>query len=200
LVFVERQNILQGKTNTSSRKSTKGLILANSSVTKVAEEFSISDHYHHTHHMKNLLINIFLFLVAIGLLILISPFGLIGTLITSIDKELQARKSQNLKNEGIKYATESMLTNGLSLDIFGNVINKDFLNHLLLKRSSINPTKAEHVAAILFGNPRMSISGVIGLNAELNTLNWIGIILGKFLNLLDTDHIEKAADNNRKYI
>lgn len=150
--------------------------------------------------MKNLLINIFLFLVAIGLLIIISPIGLIATLITSIDKELQARKTQNLKNEGIKYATESMLTNGLSLDIFGNVINKDFLNHLLLKRSSLNPTKAEHVQAILFGNPRMSISGVIGLNAELNTLNWIGIILGKFLNLLDTDHIEKAADKNRKYI
>jgi hypothetical protein len=150
--------------------------------------------------MKNLLINIFLFLVAIGLLIIISPFGLIGTLITSIDKELKARETNNLKNEGLKYATKSILTNGLSLDIFGNVINKDFLNHLLLKRSSLNPTKAEHVPAILFGNPRMSISGVIGLNAELGTLNWLGIILGKFLNLLDKDHIEKAADNNRKYI
>lgn len=139
-------------------------------------------------------------MIAIGLIILISPFGLIGTLITSIDKELQARQTKNLKKEGIRYATESMLTNGLSLDIFGNVINKDFLNHALLKQSSVYPTNEEHVPAILFGNPRMSISGVIGLNAELNTLNWIGIILGDFLNLIDKNHIEKAADNNRKYI
>ncbi len=150
--------------------------------------------------MKKLLINIFLFLVAISLLILLSPFGLIGTLITSIDKELKARQNHNLKKEGIRYATESMLSNGLSLDIFGNVINKDFLNNALLKQSSLNPTSEEHVPAIQFGNPRMSISGVLGLNAELETLNWLGVFLGKFLNLIDKNHIEKAADNNRKYI
>lgn len=130
-----------------------------------------------------------LFLIAVTLLIILAPLGLLITLSESIRQEIRGRKI-GLKKVGIDYAAGRMKDNGLSLDIFGNVILKELFDVAMLKRSA---------DTVPFGNTRASISGVLGLNQERETLSLVGKMLASFLDLIDENHCAKAADNNRKY-
>lgn len=139
--------------------------------------------------MKGIIKNIILLAISIVLLLILAPVGLLFTLLVSITKEVKGRQ-KGVKKIGKQYLADSMLDNAISLDIFGNVICSDLLNVVLLKSDS----------EVLFGNPRLTVSGVLGLNQEHFTLTILGIVLGGILDLIDEDHLAKAADKNRPYI
>lgn len=140
--------------------------------------------------MKKLLLSILLFSIALILLAILAPFGLLITITKSIYIEVNNRKI-GIKNVGVDHASEAMLNNGIVGDIFGNVLLKDLFNLLFVKNVP---------NAIKFGNTRMTISGVLGLNYEQNTLTWLGVGFGLMLDLLDKDHMAKAAENNRMFV
>jgi hypothetical protein len=136
------------------------------------------------------LIGLLLFLIAIGLLAILAPFGVLHTIIYSMYMEFKLRRIGK-KNRGLAYLAMSLKNNALTLDISGGVICKETLNAVLFKRDP---------RVIKIGNPRVSISAYTGFNTELNLETKAGRVLGWILNRLDKNHIENAAESNRPYL
>lgn len=72
----------------------------------------------------------------------------------------------------------------LIIDVMGNVFGKYMMNRLLITKEGYS-----------FGSRFETISYVLGKNKKLNTLTKLGIFIGKILNKIDKNHLEKA-DNN----
>jgi hypothetical protein len=125
--------------------------------------------------MKSFVLNIILFLLPIAILLTVAPFGLAGWFVKALYIELEGRKKQKNKNEGLRYPSDFMLKNSLSLDISDIVLNKSLFNFVLLQND---------VTRIEFGNVRRSISRVLGLNAQRKTLSLLRTIIGKLLAFL----------------
>ena len=116
--------------------------------------------------MKNLI----LFLIALFLVVKLSPFLIIIGIIISMF-------TQSLPSYYYRSAVE--------LDIVGNVLGGPLFNLILL-----NPFKKDK---ILFGQKGMTISKCLGLNKQAKTLSWLGYFIAWVLNVIDKDHVEKAA-------
>jgi hypothetical protein len=69
------------------------------------------------------------------------------------------------------------------IDVLGNVVGQDMLNQLFLTKESTHK----------FGSGDESISAVLGYNKRTNTLSNGGRFMARFLNMIDPNHVEKAA-------
>lgn len=113
---------------------------------------------------------IILFIVAsIILYIIVIPMIIVSTILTG------------------KKADKYYYDLAFAIDQLGNVLCAPAFNRILLKRS---PTK-------LYGNPDETISHVTGINKLGKTLTWLGLGLAWVLNKIDTNHVEKAANNSQ---
>jgi len=120
--------------------------------------------------MKSFVLNIILFLLPIAILLTVAPFGLVGWFVKELYIELEGRKKQKNKKEGLRYPSDFMLKNSLSLDISDKILNKSLFNFVLLQNN---------INRIEFGNVRRSISRILGLNTQRKTLSLLGNIIGK---------------------
>jgi len=108
-----------------------------------------------------------LFTIAFVLLVTTTPIGFLYALI----RQTFFSKTKTLRIFLVEVA--------LALDVAGNVMMQHLLNDTLL----IKNTKTYY-----FGNPKETISSVIGKNSLTQTLSFLGRCLNAFLNLLDKNH------------
>lgn len=66
-----------------------------------------------------------------------------------------------------------------------NAFSGKLLNKIMIKKGA---------AFVRFGNEDETISGVLGKNAELDTLSLFGRFIRRVLNTADPDHTEKAIE------
>ena len=107
----------------------------------------------------------FLFILSIIIGCIIIPFGIIYGFIKNLLGI--SKKSLNM---------------ALWVDIGGNVMCSELFNDLLIQNITINP----------FGNPRQTISEVLGINNQLLNITKTGQVLVNILNYLDPYHVEKT--------
>lgn len=69
-----------------------------------------------------------------------------------------------------------------SIDQLGNVLSATLFDDLFIKGKD----------KYRFGNPDITISGVLGENKHRGTLTKLGVYICKVLNWIDKDHVEKA--------
>jgi 8-oxo-dGTP diphosphatase len=72
-------------------------------------------------------------------------------------------------------------------DIHGNTYLAKLFNDTLIKSKY-------KVISYKFGNPRETISSVLGKNKQLNTLTWAGRLLDKILHAFDSNHSFKSVE------
>ena len=108
-----------------------------------------------------------LFTIAFVLLVTTTPIGFLYALI----RQTFFSKTKPLRIFLVEVA--------LALDVAGNVMMQHLLNDTLLVK---NPN------TYYFGNPKETISSVIGKNSLTQTLSFLGRCLNAFLNLLDKNH------------
>ena len=70
----------------------------------------------------------------------------------------------------------------LTLDMSGNIIGQHFFNDLLIKPEGYR-----------FGYFNKTISKTLAVNKGRETMYKFGIALGKLLNWIDKDHLEKSS-------
>lgn len=114
--------------------------------------------------------NALLTLVAFILVAILTPIGIVFTLLF---------RPFHIKDYFRRFA--------ISLDQLGNVTCQWLLNATLIK-----------VGGLCFGNEDKTISYVIGKNKETNTLSILGKFMAKLLNQWDTNHVENAVKNEEK--
>lgn len=114
------------------------------------------------------MVSYILFLIARTVSILIMPFGIIYTLISRID---------NFRAIGRYFFNIAY-----ALDVLVNVICGDMLNDMWQDEG------------YSYGSPYDSISKAMGKNKIENTDTWFGRKVANFLNCIDKDHVEKAAN------
>ena len=86
-----------------------------------------------------------------------------------------------IKNPTWKSLDEYFFQTALDIDRFGNRNFRTLLNNSLIK-DSIHK----------FGDPRETISSVLGKNERDETLTVTGVLLVKLLNAIDKDHCKKS--------
>jgi len=122
-----------------------------------------------------LLLNILLFLIALGLVLLLLPFGILFSIIRGIYRK---RPSDWWRSTN-KY----FFIMAYSLDIYGNVMIGPLFNSILLE---YDPKYMQ------FGNPEETISSCLGRN-QPNNLTKLGHLVANMLDFIDKDHCSKAA-------
>lgn len=111
--------------------------------------------------------NILLTLLAFLLVALLTPIGIVFTILFRWG-----------------HVSEYFRKFAISLDQLGNVTCQWLLNATLIK-----------VEGFCFGNEDRTVSYVIGINKQTNTLTYFGIFIAKMLNQWDTNHVEQAVKN-----
>jgi hypothetical protein len=136
-----------------------------------------SESYYPTHNrfiliyiMKNLIINILLFFIAIMLWIVLIPLGILYTLFYSIGN---GRKATT-------YVSKSFLIVAYGIDCIGNVVCRDLFNSLLIKDG------------YQFGRWTETISSVLGKNERDNSLQLLWKTLVWILDKIDPNHCQKS--------
>jgi len=122
--------------------------------------------------MKKILINIALFVIAIGLLSTVGLFGLIYTIgltIITFDRFSLFR-----------YWGDLLYQINIGIDQIGNVLLGEFMNRYLIKNNKIH----------LFGKVDETISYVIAKNR--GNLTKFGYIIAWILEKIDPGHLDKA--------
>jgi hypothetical protein len=74
-----------------------------------------------------------------------------------------------------------------SIDQHGNLVCAELFNLTLIKRKGYK-----------FGDMDKTISFVLGINAEMKTLTYLGKKVGLLLNIIEKDHLKKAVNHERK--
>lgn len=116
---------------------------------------------------------IILFIVAVLLFSIISPFYMIGGIIFS---------------GGLKSIGKYFHNIAFAIDQLGNVMGGPLMNKVLLKK---NPAK-------LYGNPDETISHVTGVNYKAMKLTDFGYFVAHCLDAVDKGHIDKAVKNDQR--
>ena len=114
--------------------------------------------------------NILLFLIAVLLVVLLTPLALFAKIILSIWRR--------------KFDSEWFKRLALSLDQLGNVIADDFFNWLLIRDDCIAP----------FGDEDETVSSVLGKNYLANNLTVFGRALRYLLHRIDPNHSVKSIE------
>lgn len=76
-------------------------------------------------------------------------------------------------------------------DIHGNTYLAKLFNDTLIKKIRVD---GNYVYPYKFGNPRETISSVLGKNKERGTLTKLGIMLDYILHIFDENHSEKSVE------
>lgn len=113
-----------------------------------------------------------LFLISLILVIALTPFGVLFTII----------KSALFGNK--KYINKYWIRLAVSLDQFGGVVMGGFFNLVLIKSKTDT-----------FGDPDETISSVLGKNQKAGTLRYLGRRLVALLDWLEEDHSLNAIEN-----
>lgn len=116
------------------------------------------------------MVNLFLFILAISLFIILAPLGLVYSIVF-------------IPFRGLCYS-EYFWRLALSFDQTGNVFMSVLFNDFMIKKGGHR-----------FGNPDENISYVLGNNKKTKTLYKLGSWLAGFLNFIDKNHVEKAVNN-----
>lgn len=116
---------------------------------------------------KNLFLSFLLFMIALVLLVVTAPVGILYSFL------------RYLFTLRFKSLSHYLLETALVLDQAGNVIMQHLLNFILLK---------PNCDCYLFGNKKETISSVIGKNKVRGTLSKIGSLTDTILNWLDYRH------------
>ena len=130
-----------------------------------------------------LLINIILFIIAVVLVIVVFPVSMVYTLIRGIYKQTPKYWYDNT----VQYFFDI----AYSIDQLGNVLLARLLNDTLISHPFHH---------YIFGNPDETISSVIGRNNRINNLTWLGKGLRIFLDTIESQHCELAAQYYLKSI
>lgn len=128
--------------------------------------------------MKNVLISIGLFFVAILIFAIVLPFGLIYQIF-----DIFKTKKKKV------YIADYFFKIAQCIDQLGNVVNRSIFNDVLLTKNSTNA----------FGDNQETISSVIGKNLEDNTLSKAGLLLNKILNHIEPNHSIISIEENIDY-
>jgi len=114
--------------------------------------------------------NLLLVIIAYIIVAVLTPFGIAWAIIFHLFKMPIYLK---------KFA--------IGIDQIGNVTCQYMLNFFLIKKDS----------KFKFGNEDQTVSYVLGINKECNTLTKLGKITCYLLNWLDPLHVEKAVSNEK---
>lgn len=123
--------------------------------------------------MKNFILGLLLFIIALIMFVPLAIWGIIEVLIALFYK----KRFWN----GLRVFGEFILLLAVILDVAINVITKVPFNRLLIKKDGFK-----------FGNRRDTISRVLGINERDNKLTKLGDTLCRFLNFIDKDHCKKS--------
>lgn len=127
--------------------------------------------------LKNLFINLLLFILATGLLFVFFLLGVGYSIYTAFWK----RKVGN----GIRILSDYFFISAYSVDQTGNAI----LGPLWTNVFCVDKTNEE----LKFGDPDKTISEQLGDNQYFKNLTKTGRFLCKVLNFIDANHVEKAS-------
>jgi hypothetical protein len=116
-----------------------------------------------------------LFVLAKALILALYPIGFLYSIMTYAFRFGWARAD--------KYLFRCALID----DIHGNTYLAKLFNDTLIK-------SRYKVISYKFGNPRETISSVLGKNKERNTLTWTGRLLDKILHAFDSNHSLKSVE------
>jgi hypothetical protein len=123
--------------------------------------------------MKRLIVNVFLFVVAILLLITLGSFGILYTVLYSV---------KNIKNVAfLNYWADLLYQINVGIDQIGNVLLARFLNNFAIINNDYP-----------FGKVNMTISHVLAVNYKNNNIAPLGLFIILILECIDTGHIEKS--------
>lgn len=120
------------------------------------------------------MLNLFLLILSHLLKIALLPIGLIYMVV---------RRLVTSPRNFIRLMSDTFLDMAIVNDQMGNVILRDLLQDVTTKGD-----------AYQYGSPDETISRVLGKNKASNTLTKTGRLLADFLNFLDPNHVEKAAN------
>jgi hypothetical protein len=121
---------------------------------------------------------ILLFFTAVFLALIIMPVGFVYGIIKNI--LLFKGKTLILVINSIFYAI------AYAIDQLGNVVCQFLFNDLMIKKDG---TK--------FGNPDKTISYVLGINKQNNSLSGFGALIVAVLHCIDPYHVEKAVQQDQ---
>lgn len=96
---------------------------------------------------------------------------------------------------GLNQADKYLKGLAVSIDQFGCISSGRILNLTLLKKRTNGITEGKDKKPIInFGDMDMTISYVIGVNKYHNNLSLTGKVIERILNLLESNHVEKAIE------
>lgn len=123
--------------------------------------------------LKSFFLGLVLYIVSIVLIVLLSPWGMIETIIESSKKKF---------GDALYYIGSIFLMFATMIDVFGNVIMQVPMTRILLDETSIYK----------FGSREDTISYVLGYNIVNGGLSKHGKTLCKVLDFFDKDHCRKT--------
>ena len=121
--------------------------------------------------MEQLLVNLLLILVAMVLLIILSPVGIAYGVVVSF------------RRRNIAYLSGIFRTIAVSLDQLGNVVCGSLFNDILITKDWYK-----------FGDEDLTISYVLSRNKKTNTLKTLGMWLYTIIDRIDPGHFEDISD------
>lgn len=116
-------------------------------------------------------IGLLLFLISVLLFVFTAPLGFIYGFFHA------------LFTKGFRGIGEYLLKIAISIDQLGNVLMQHLLNALWVKKGGYK-----------FGNRDETISSALGRNRKMATLTGFGMVIDKFLDLIDRDHSLNSID------
>jgi len=124
-----------------------------------------------------------LFIIALILMCILFPIGIIFSILKGV-YNVVAFMGVGLYT----YLDKNGLLVATGIDMIGNVICAPLFNAILIKKGSKHR----------FGKITETVSKVLGLNKETNTLTKTGLFFANFLNAIHRDHVELAAGTKTK--
>lgn len=115
-----------------------------------------------------------LFCIAVLLFVILAPIGFFYSLLVFICSSSFKAVGRKINKYFRKIA--------YIIDVAGSIIMEELFNKLLIKEGGFS-----------FGSAKYSISAVLGRNKIDNTLTPTGAFIGRALNMIEKQHIEKAA-------
>jgi len=123
---------------------------------------------------KTLLEGILLFIVA---LLITIPLTALALIITPLSYVINFRFKAGLNELGIFFRRLA-----ISVDQFGNAATATLLNFFLIKKHGVK-----------FGNEDDTVSYILGLNKNWNSLSRLGRFTVLVLHFIEKNHVEKAV-------
>jgi len=125
--------------------------------------------------MKSLIVNITLTFVAVILITIIFPLGLLVQIGAAVFRPF---------SKTIEYFTKLFYRVAVSLDQLGNVLYSELFNLILITKNATD----------LFGDEDETISSVLGKNKLKGNLSFLGDLLDKILDFIDPNHSIKSIE------